>query len=107
MKFSMNCEILVRTIDSLAPARSVAPQPSAPPNSSCRFPSRSNLPRLRLRPASARQAGPLPREKKALSDFERCTGHWPAAEAVENIQSGRMSAATQIMEVGATVQFEQ
>ena len=40
-------------IDSLAPARSVAPQPSAPPNSSRRFPSRSNLP----------HPGPLPKER--------------------------------------------
>jgi hypothetical protein len=45
--------IPVRKIDSLAPARSVAPQPSAPPNSSRRFPSRSNLP----------HPGPLPKER--------------------------------------------
>ena len=57
-------------IDSLAPARSVAPQPSAPPNSSRRFPSRSNLPHPALSP---RRGGIIRRRLAATSDR---TGSW-------------------------------
>ena len=52
-------DIFIRMIDSLAPARSVAPQLSAPPNSSRHFPSRSNLP----------HPCPLPKERENCPQF--------------------------------------